>query len=57
MTGKHLSFRPGNGRCWAVFRPMDRNGKRTQLWTFRAIVPVLAFSRLFIPSTERRIAR
>lgn len=29
MTGKHLSFRPGNGRCWAVFRLMDRNGKRT----------------------------
>lgn len=34
MTGRHLSFRPGNGRRWAVFRPMVRNGEMTQFQSF-----------------------
>lgn len=34
MTGRHLSFRRGNGRRWAVFRPMVRNGEMTHKTTF-----------------------
>lgn len=48
MTGKHLSFRPGNGRCWAVFRPMDRNGKRTQKPPFSSLVALPNLGRSFM---------
>jgi len=38
MTGRHLSFRPGNGRRWAAFRPMVRNGKRNHFPPFTGIL-------------------
>jgi hypothetical protein len=53
MTGKHLSFWPGNGRRWAVFRPMVRNGKRTQFRSSNRFVWFTESGRPFMKCGER----